>query len=134
MSLRYICEKCGGTLPVSLVLFKAAGFVPGSVHQRSVKRGKPVIVLVDNSEIADDFGTTAQVLTSARVSEVASWNGRVYDDEGEFVEDYCAASWREEPDEKRLEAKAHELWKTHAMECIVCRSHATLPKGCEVVR
>lgn len=132
MSLQYICEKCGGTFPASLMLFKAAGFVPGFVHQKSVKNGKPLVVFVDNSEIANEDGVTAQMLTDARVGEVISWNERVYDDEEEFVEDYCGASWREEPDDEKLEAKARELWKRHARECIVCYSHATLPKGCEV--
>ena len=93
----------------------------------------PVIVFVDNYELADDYDTTAQEITKVEVTEMVSWSERMWTDEEEFVEDYCSICWLEEPDEKKLEAKARELWKSHAMECIVCYSHAmAMPKGCEI--
>ena len=93
----------------------------------------PVIVFVDNYEIADDCGTTAQAITSAKIGKVVSWDGRIYDDEEGFVEEYCDHCWRD-GQAMNTEAKAHELWKKCAKECIVCYSRAALPpKGCEVV-
>lgn len=97
----------------------------------------PVIVFVDNYELAYDYDTTAQSIYKAEVTKVASWNQRVYDDEEAFINDYW--SWQPEPDvfgyptEEQIEAKARNLWKEHATECIVCYSHAAaMPKGCEI--
>lgn len=139
MSLQCICEKCGGTVPASLALFRANGFTPGFLRQKSVKNGKPVLVFVDNGEIADDFSTTAQVITSAKVGKVVSWNERVYDDEEDFIDDYRALAPEPDamgyPTEEQTIARARELWKKHGVECIVCYSHASkMPKECEVAR
>ena len=92
----------------------------------------PVIVIVDNYELAYDYDTTAQGIRKAEVGTIVSWNERVYCYEDEFIEDYCALNWQV-ADEKKLEAKAHELWEKHAKECIVCYSHAAaMPEGCEI--
>ncbi len=92
----------------------------------------PVIVFVDNYELAYDYDTTAQGIYKAEVTEIVSWNGRIYDEEEEFIVDYCEFNFCLRPEEK-LEAEAHELWKSHAKECIVCYSHAdAMPKGCEI--
>ena len=93
----------------------------------------PVIVFVDNYDLADDYDTTAQGIYKADLAWIVEWDGRVYDNAESFIEDYCSICWQEEPDEKKLEAKARELWKEHAKECIVCYSHAmAMPKGCEI--
>ena len=93
----------------------------------------PVIVFVDNYELADDYDTTAQGIYKADLAWIVEWDGRVYDNAESFIEDYCSICWREEPDEKKLEVKACELWKEHAKECIICYSHAAMmPKGCEI--
>ena len=95
----------------------------------------PVIVFVDNYELAYDYDTTAQTITRAEVAEVVQWerpDNRIYCDEDEFVEDYVTYAPRD-ASEDELEAEARELWKEHAKECIVCYSHAVaMPKGCEI--
>ena len=91
----------------------------------------PVIVFVDNYELAYDYDTTAQGIYKAEVRMVATWNQRTYDNEVDFIEDYCEF----EPTEKlkEIEDEAHELWRKCAKECIVCYSHAdAMPKGCEI--
>ena len=93
----------------------------------------PVIVFVDNYELAGDYDTTAQEITKVEVTEIVSWNERMWTDEEEFIEEFIEYHWCEGVDEKKIEAKACELWEEHAKECIVCYSHAAMiPKGCEI--
>ncbi len=92
----------------------------------------PVIVLVDNYDLAYDYDITAQGIYKAEVRMVATWNQRTYDNEEDFVEDYCEFNFCLRPEEK-LEAEAHELWEKHAKECIVCYCYGEMiPKGCEI--
>ena len=136
MSVQCLCEKCGGTVPASLALYETDGSIHGVLRKQSVRKSMPIIVFVDNDEIADGYSTTVQSIYKAEVAEVVRWSrldGRVYDDEDEFAEDYVTYS-SSDASEDELEAEARELWKKHATKCIVCYSHAALlPKGCEVV-
>lgn len=134
MSVQCLCEKCGGTVPASLALYETDGFVSGVLRKQSVKKSIPMLVFVDNDEIADDCSTTAHAIFRAELGEVVYWNERFYDDKEDFVDAYISRLWRQGIPEEVLERRAARLWAIYAQECIVCYSRAALPpKGCEVV-
>lgn len=92
----------------------------------------PVIVLVDNYELSDDDGTTAQGIYEVILAMIVKWDGRVYVDEDIFTESYCVAN-RRDGRYMKTAAEAHRLWKKHAKECIVCYCYGEMiPKGCEI--
>lgn len=117
--------------PASLALYETDGSIHGVLRKQSVRKSMPIIVFVDNDEIADGYS-----IYKAEVAEVVRWSrldGCVYDDEDEFAEDYVTYS-SSDASEDELEAEARELWKKHATKCIVCYSHAALlSEECEVV-
>lgn len=102
---------------------------------------KPILMYVDESDINPEFGTGCVVLNkqSMREASVLVWEGRVWDDEDEFVGEYAdylydlALRHNKIPESsKELEKKASQVWEKNAIDCLFCDNDSLFLDKCEI--
>lgn len=101
--------------------------------------GLPVVVIVSNDDLLDDFGTTVQGVLCVEKAKVASLNGSYIDDLGDFVDEYVEISWKEgwnEGDRAKAEEEGERVWDDRSREVIAVWTGGRnpLPSECEVER
>ncbi len=93
--------------------------------------GKPVVVAADNDPYNVDCCTMFYGISSVYETEIATWRGQCYIDEGDFIDDYL--NYREGKTVGAVIVEADELWKEHAIDCIcVYLGNENLPYTCDI--
>lgn len=82
----------------------------------------PVVLMVDPTELVDGCVRTVHDIEAGDVyvRKVAEWDGRVYDEEDDFVEAYVGDHLGGDGDEPTLCSHAHDLWGAYAILCVAC--------------
>lgn len=127
------------SMPVHEILSRLAGFIepaekapervgvhePSSfesnlVHLIEEHPGWPIVVMAYDEGDEKRCGFYLQGPYRAQAVEIALFDGRSYDDEDEFVEDYVEKQLHinAQVDKAEVKALARRLWEDHALSCI----------------
>lgn len=101
-------------------------------HPQGLPGDTPVILMVDPTELVDGGVRTVHDIETGDVyvRKLAEWDGRVYDEEDDFVEAYVGDHLGGDADEPSLCMHAHDLWDAYAVQCVVCYTSPAILDNC----
>lgn len=120
-------ESAGGRRPESLESNLA--------HLVEEHPGRPIVVMAYDEGDEKACGFYLQGPYRALAAEVALFDGRSYDDEDEFIEDYVEKWFRinAQVGKEELKARARRLWEYHAISCIAIYATPSLVDLKEII-